>query len=184
MSCVISITAVPRSRARRLSRAMICDHHALAHAAGELVRIVVEAGLRRRDADLAQQRECPLVCLAARHVQVSQNRFLDLSADGVERVERGERILEDDTDLAAAELAHLFRRQVVDAPAFEAHFAGGDAPGRLEQPDDGEAGDRLAGARLAHHAEHFARCDGKRDAVQCGEGAAPRGELDPQFAHL
>ena len=30
------------------------DHHALAHAAGELVRIVVHAALRRRDADQPQ----------------------------------------------------------------------------------------------------------------------------------
>ena len=30
------------------------DHDALAHAAGELVRVVVEARLRRRDADAAQ----------------------------------------------------------------------------------------------------------------------------------
>ena len=33
------------------------QHDALAHAAGELVRIVVDAHLRRRDADLGQQRE-------------------------------------------------------------------------------------------------------------------------------
>ena len=31
------------------------DHHALAHAAGELVRIVVVARLRARDADFAEQ---------------------------------------------------------------------------------------------------------------------------------
>ena len=69
MSCVTSITAVPCSRHRRFSSAMICawietssavvgssatissrlgaqrqrDHHALAHAAGELVRVVVDA---------------------------------------------------------------------------------------------------------------------------------------------
>mgnify|MGYP003693900531 CR=1 FL=1 len=33
------------------------DHDALAHAAGELVRIVIDASLRRRDADLGQQVE-------------------------------------------------------------------------------------------------------------------------------
>ena len=31
------------------------DHHALAHAAGELVRIAVDAPLRRRNADLGQK---------------------------------------------------------------------------------------------------------------------------------
>ena len=33
------------------------DHDALAHAAGELVRIAVDAPLRRRDADLGEQRD-------------------------------------------------------------------------------------------------------------------------------
>src|SRR3546814_8399043 len=31
------------------------DHHTLAHAAGELVRIMVDALFRRRDADIGQQ---------------------------------------------------------------------------------------------------------------------------------
>ena len=41
------------------------DHHALAHAAGELVRIVVDALLRGRDADLLQQVDGALARLAA-----------------------------------------------------------------------------------------------------------------------
>ena len=81
MSCVISITAAPCSRAEaleerddlrldrdverggrlvgdqqpRLGGERERDHHALAHAAGELVRIVLVARFGRRDADLAQQ---------------------------------------------------------------------------------------------------------------------------------
>src|SRR5918999_855274 len=101
-------------------------------------------------------------------------RLLELLADGVERIERGQRILEDHADLAAADAAQLFVRQLVDAPAFEPHLAAGDASGRLEQPDDGEAGNRFAGARLADDAEHLARCDGKGDIVNCGQRAAPR----------
>ena len=80
-SWLIQITDVPRSRVRRFTRSMICawmvtssavvassaisrsriagerdgDHHALAHAAGELVRIGVEPLLRHRDADGFQQ---------------------------------------------------------------------------------------------------------------------------------
>ena len=92
---------------------------------------------------------------------MGEDGFLELPADGVERIERGQRVLEDHADPAPAELAHLLGRQVVDAPAFEAHLAGGDAPGRLEQPDHGEPGDRLARARLADHAQDFARRDGK-----------------------
>ena len=42
--------------------------------------------------------------------QVRLDRLDELLADGVERVERGQRVLEDRADLAAADLAHLPRR--------------------------------------------------------------------------
>src|SRR5437660_12846516 len=95
-----------------------------------------------------------------------EDSFLELPADGVERVERGQRVLEDDADAPAAQAPQLLVRQVVDAPALEAHLAGGDAPGRLEQADDGEPGDRLARAGFADHAQHFAGPNGERDAVE------------------
>ena len=43
--------------------------------------------------------------------------------------------------------------------------AGGDAPGRLEQSDHREPGERLARPRLAHHAEHLARRNRQRHIV-------------------
>ena len=43
----------------RLRRERERDHDALAHAAGELVRIVVDAARRRRNADLLQQLDRP-----------------------------------------------------------------------------------------------------------------------------
>ena len=58
----------------------------------------------------------------------------------------------------------------------------GDAPGRLEQADDGGAGQRLAGARLADHAEDLARRDVERDVVEREQRAAPGRELDAQVA--
>src|SRR5258708_8111260 len=113
-----------------------------------------------------------------------EDRFFELPADGVERVERGEWVLEDDADLAAAQAPQLLVRQVVDAPALEAHLAARGARGGLEQPDDGEPGDRLAGAGFADHAKHFTRCNGKRDVVERGERAAPRRELDVEALDL
>ena len=84
-SWVIMITALPYSSWRRSIRARICawvvtssavvgssaisrsgslierhrDHHALAHAARELVRVVVDPALGARDADLLEQLERP-----------------------------------------------------------------------------------------------------------------------------
>src|SRR5438128_7869693 len=109
---------------------------------------------------------------------MGEDGLLDLAPYGVERIQRGERVLEDDADAPAAQAPQLLVRQVVDAPAFEAHLAGGDASGRLEQADDRQPGDRFARARLADDAENFARRDGKRDAIERGERAAPRREFD------
>src|SRR5678815_6058805 len=112
------------------------------------------------------------------------DRLLELRADGVERIERSERVLEHHADAAPAQPAQLFVRQVVDAAAFEAHFARGDAPGRLEQPDDGEAGERLAGAGFADHAEHLARSNRERDLVDRDQGSPPGREFDAQVFYL
>ena len=48
--------------------------------------------------------------------------------------ERGQRILEDRADLAAAHLAHLLVRQVVDAPAFERISPPAMRPGGSSRP--------------------------------------------------
>ena len=141
MSWVISITAVPRSRHSRFRSAMICawmetssavvgssaissvglrtqrqrQHHALAHAARELVRVAVDARPRALDAGLLQQRDRPLPRRALRNVGVRADRFDDLVADAIERVEAGERVLEHHADAPAAHLAHLLGGQLVDA---------------------------------------------------------------------
>ena len=73
---------------------------------------------------------------------------------------------------------------MVDAPAFETHFAGGDAPGRLEQADDREPGDGFAGAGLADDPQDFAWRNGKRDVIQRRERAAPRREFDLETLDL
>src|SRR5580765_3227304 len=106
------------------------------------------------------------------------DRLLELRADGVEGVERGERVLEHHADAAAAQPAHLLGLQVVDAPSFQAHLAGGDAPRPLEQADDAEAGDRLAGARLAHHAENLPRGDREAHVVDRDQVATSRREFN------
>ena len=141
MSWVISITAVPRSRHSRFSSAMICawietssavvgssaiseiglgaqrqrQHHALAHAARELVRIAVDALPGALDAGLLQQRDGALARLGLGTARMRADGLDDLVADAIERVEAGERVLEHHADALAAHLAHLLGRQVVDA---------------------------------------------------------------------
>ena len=122
------------------------DDHALTHATGELVRILVDASLGRGNTRLLEQCNgaCPRIGLADR--QMRSDGLDQLTTDRVQRIQRRQRILEDRSDLASADAAHRFRRQVIDAAAFEPDLARGDSPRRFEQADDRRPGQRFAGA--------------------------------------
>ena len=80
------------------------DHHALPHAAGQLVRILRDAPLRLGDADQAQHLDRARVAPPRASSPLMQRQRLgDLPADGQHRVERGHRLLEDHRDLVAAD---------------------------------------------------------------------------------
>ena len=61
-----------------------------------------------------------------RHRGVGQDRLDDLLADGVDRIERGHRLLEDHRHLAAAQLAALVGRQRQHVAVCEQHRLGLD----------------------------------------------------------
>ena len=160
------------------------DHDPLPHAARELVRVLVEPLLGGGNAGFLEQPHRAPARLGGADRQVRLDRLDQLPADRVQRIERGQRVLEDGADRAAAHLAHLLVGQVVDAPAVEADLAAGDAPRRVEQADDRRAGQRLAGARLADDAEDLAGRDLERDVVERDQRPAARGELDPEMANV
>ena len=101
------------------------DHHALAQAAGELVRVLLEAAPRRRHADALQQIHRALARLPARDAIVPEQRFLELVADGVGRVERRHRLLEDHGRARAADVGHLALGDVQHVAAGEFQALGG-----------------------------------------------------------
>ena len=76
------------------------DHHALPHAARQLVRIGVELQTRIGDADHLQQFLRPRPRGAAGGAVVHPDRLADLLADLQHRVERRHRLLEDHRDAA------------------------------------------------------------------------------------
>ena len=87
------------------------DHRALAHAAGELVRVGVDAACAARgcrpgssSSTARSQRR------ALRDVAVRADRLDELRAHLVERVQRRQRVLEDHRDVVAAQPAQLARR--------------------------------------------------------------------------
>ena len=113
------------------------DHDALAHAAGELVRVGVDPFLRRRDADLGQKIDGALARRGLRKAHVGPDRLDDLVADPVERIEAGQRILEDHADPFAPDAADFFLRQMIDPRSRQKDLAARDAAGRIDQPDYG-----------------------------------------------
>ena len=96
---------------RRLAGDGHRDQHALPHAAGQLVRVVVDAcGRRRESAPPRAARSARAFASRARRAAVHEQRFGDLIADREHRVERRHRLLEDERDLGAAHLPHLALR--------------------------------------------------------------------------
>ena len=134
--------------------------------------------------DFREQGDRALRRLALRHRQMRADGFDQLLADGVERIERSQRILKDRADAPAADAPQGIRGQIVDALAGQPHFARGDPPRPLQQTDDRHPGERLAGARLAHYTEHFPPLDSEGNVVDGHERSAPSRELDPQTLYF
>ncbi len=90
----------------RVARQRHRDHRALAHAAGELVRVVVHPRRRVRDADPVEHLDGVLARHGLADVVVDPVRLDDLVAHRVVRVHRRQRVLEDHRHVLAAQAAH------------------------------------------------------------------------------
>ncbi|KAF5292397.1 hypothetical protein FQR65_LT20296 [Abscondita terminalis] len=160
------------------------DDHPLAHAAGQLVRIAVQALGRRRHADLDQRIVRLLQRLAAAGPAVGEDGLDHLRADAQHRVQRRHRVLEDHGDAAPPDAAQRGLRQAHQFLPVQQDAAAGDAPRRVDQAHDGVAGLRLARAGLAHQAEDLAALQRKAHAVDRAHRAGRRLEMGLQVAHL
>ena len=102
---------------------------------------------------------------------VQMQRLCQDAADRHARVERGERVLEDDLHAPALrpQRGGIQRAEVL---AFEVHAAGR----RLDQPQYQPAERGLAAARLAHHAERLSGLEREVHAVHRLHGAAGTAE--------
>ena len=155
------------------------DHHALAHAAGELVRILVEAALGIGDADQAQQLDRARARRRFGHLQVDEERLHDLQADRQDRVERGHGLLEDHRDVAAADLAHFLVRERQQVAAFEQDAAADDAAGGArQQAHDGERRNGFAAAGFTDQRYDLARAHLVRHTFHGTHDAARGHEMD------
>ena len=133
------------------------DHHALALAAGQLVRIGPEPRLRFGDLHLLQQGRRSLRCLPAAYPVVQMEDLADLLAHRIDRVQRRHRLLEDHRNPVAAQPALLLLAVVDDVLAVEGdvrslrHRRAG-----AQEPHDSARRHRLAGTGFAHQRDRLA----------------------------
>ena len=101
------------------------------------------------------------------HVLVQMDRFGNLIADRVNRIQGSHRVLKDHRDLLTAQLPHplVVERHQVDS--VENDSPGGDLSGRSNQPHYRQAGDRFAATGLADQGKRRACLYFETDVV-CG----------------
>src|SRR6478752_2438347 len=112
------------------------DHHPLAHAAGHLVRVLLQPPRRLRDADVGEQLLGGVACIGGLHPEVLDERLGELVADLHQRVQRRHRVLEDHRHLPAPDVAHLLAAALADLLALEQHRALANRVVRREEPHD------------------------------------------------
>src|SRR4051794_7312810 len=161
------------------------DHHALALAAGKLVRIALQSRLRLGNADLGQEFERARPRRGPGQALMQQQDFADLLLDHVQRIERGHRLLEDDGDVVAAHVAHLAFRQRQQVAALELDRTGRMLRGRIRQQlHHRERGDGFSRPRLADQRHRLALLDIERYVVDRERHPLALTEGDGKVFHL
>src|SRR2546426_10149844 len=152
----------------RIAREGHGDHDPLAHAAGELVRVLL--GALAVDADEFKQLADALHRGFFVHLVVDDDRLRDLVPDPLHRIQGVHRPLEDDRDVLPPDPAELALRDlrevipdVIDRPLD-------DLPVRREEAHDRQGRRRLAAAALPREPEALAFSQGEIDAVDRPDG--------------
>jgi hypothetical protein len=153
------------------------DHGALAHAAGELVRVGLGPPFWLGDADRPEQLDGLGMGLLPAQVRVGAYRLGDLDADAVDGGEGRQRILEDHGDLGTAdphEGAYVGADQFGVAEPYRTLDRGRGG----QQAHRGQGRHGLARARLTHDAQYLAAAKVPAHRID-GDGIA---EADRQIA--
>ena len=147
----------------RLTRDRHRDHHALRHPAGQLMWIRVEPRRSVGNLDLLQElersRTARDTARALAFGSVYRERFHQLMRDRVAGIEARERILEDHCDVLADEIAPFTIADAAQIVARERHPPRADTSREVDQTEQRQRHDALAGTRLADDTDHFALID-------------------------
>ena len=160
------------------------DHHALAHAARQAVRIFIDTARRIGDAHQVQQFDGTAARFGARQVFVQAQGLADLVGDGQHRVQRRHRVLEHHRHFAAAQLAQLAVRHGQHVFAAVANGALQAAGAWLVQAQHRQRGHALAAARFTDQADAFARPHLQRHVLDGGRPAFVTAELHRELVDL
>ena len=156
------------------------DAGPLAHAPAELVRIIVDPGLRVRNSDPPHHLAgFPRLRLASQLLAAVEDvRHLRLVV--VHRDLRRHGILEDHRDFLAAEPAQPPAAEPEYVGPLIERFAGNDGSVAGKQAHDRPDQGALAGSAFADHAENSALRDRDADVPERMDQAARRSEIDVQ----
>ena len=132
------------------------DQHALAHAAGELMGVAGEQVGAIGEVHRFECGQCAGEALGRAGDAEMGEMLVHLGADGVDGVQRGQRLLRDEGDVAAEEGTALRGRHADEIVAVEMQGAAGDLEAGRQELGDGAADHGFAGAGFADEAEHLA----------------------------
>src|SRR4051794_4681780 len=161
------------------------DHDALAHAARKLMRVIVQAAGGIGDLHQLEHLHRAGERVLVGEALVAAKHLGDLLADGEHRVERGHRLLENETDILGPDVVQFVACERHEIAALEQDLAFDDAARRhRDQLQDRHRGDGLAAAGFADHAERLALVEGDVDAVDRLQHAVVGGEVSLQALDL
>ena len=149
------------------------NDHALTHTAGKLVGILFIAVFGVGNAHTLEDFDGLLLGLLMLSAEMPSDDLSDLLTDGAHRVQRGHGILEDHSDLLAADAEPLFLGGILGqifAPVQ--NLSAGDRTVFVQHTDKGFGKHAFAAAGFAHDSKGFAFIKIQRCAADGGQGAA------------
>ncbi len=173
----------------------VCDQHiglagqrhgdgdTLALATGELVRIGIDAARRIRQTDTIEQRDGLPPRLRRRTIRMALQGFCDLPSDGVHRIERGHRFLENHADSVAAQPAVIRIRQPHQLAPVEPNAAA-DHGAIRQQAHHCQRGDGFAASGFADQSQRLATPERETHVANGLRGPAAGVEPDAEVLHF
>ena len=151
----------------RLAGQRHSDHHALTHAARQLMGIAKRNFFGIGNADQLQKTDRIRNSLGTVEIAVQAQTFSNLFANREYRIERRHRFLKDHCDFVAADLSQRrFVRRQIDGRAVaagEPNAAADDLSAAVfDETHDSQRRDGLAGTRFANKSERFTLPDAER----------------------